>query len=69
MAGRMACAFCRRRKLKCNKELPKCQSCLKFGFDCEYVTPGTPGGMKKLEGERSSRVRQLESRLGSYQQR
>jgi len=68
MAGRMACAFCRRRKLKCNKELPKCQSCLKFGFDCEYVTPGTPGGMKKLEGERSSRVRQLESRLGRVEQ-
>ncbi|KAK0118715.1 hypothetical protein ONS95_007601 [Cadophora gregata] len=67
-AGRMACAFCRRRKLKCNKELPKCQSCLKFGFDCEYVTPGTPGGMKKLEGERSSRVRQLESRLGRVEQ-
>ncbi|KAL2064068.1 hypothetical protein VTL71DRAFT_4562 [Oculimacula yallundae] len=67
-ASRMACAFCRRRKLKCNKELPKCQSCLKFGFDCEYVTPGTPGGMKKIEGERSSRVRQLESRLGRVEQ-
>ncbi|KAL5322453.1 hypothetical protein ACEPPN_010426 [Leptodophora sp. 'Broadleaf-Isolate-01'] len=67
-AGRMACAFCRRRKLKCNKELPKCQSCLKFGFDCEYVTPGTPGGTKKLEGERSSRVRQLESRLVRVEQ-
>ncbi|CZT01207.1 uncharacterized protein RAG0_08943 [Rhynchosporium agropyri] len=66
--SRMACAFCRRRKLKCNKELPKCQSCLKFGFDCEYVAPGVPGGLRKVEGERSSRVRQLESRLGRVEQ-
>jgi hypothetical protein len=31
-----ACANCRRRKLKCSKELPKCQQCRKTGM------PGMP---------------------------
>jgi hypothetical protein len=32
---RMACALCRRRKLRCNRQLP-CDSCTRLGFDCLY---------------------------------
>ena len=61
--GRTACSFCRRRKLKCDRRSP-CESCQKFGFECEYagVSSGSPRPDVK-----SSRVRQLEDRLGQSQ--
>ena len=62
--GRMACSFCRRRKLKCDRRSP-CESCQKFGFDCEYA-PGSSSGNGRPD-VKSSRVRQLEDRLGQSQ--
>ena len=59
--GRMACSFCRRRKLKCDRRTP-CESCQKFGFDCKYAT-GISSGSSRPD-LKSSRVRQLEDRLG-----
>ena len=58
--GRTACSFCRRRKLKCDRRSP-CESCQKFGFECEYA--GISSGSSKPD-VKSSRVRQLEDRLG-----
>jgi hypothetical protein len=40
----------------------KCESCTKFGFDCEYA-PGILAGSSRSDAK-SSRVRQLEDRLG-----
>ncbi|KAH8783527.1 fungal-specific transcription factor domain-containing protein [Hyaloscypha sp. PMI_1271] len=59
--GRMACSFCRRRKLKCDRRTP-CESCQKFGFDCKYAA-GISSGSSRPD-LKSSRVRQLEDRLG-----
>jgi hypothetical protein len=59
--NRMACSFCRRRKLKCDRRSP-CESCQKFGFECEYA-PGISSGNGRPD-LKSSRVRQLEDRLG-----
>ncbi|KAE9367768.1 hypothetical protein N431DRAFT_494689 [Stipitochalara longipes BDJ] len=58
--GRTACSFCRRRKLKCDRRSP-CESCQKFGFECEYA--GISSGSSRPD-VKSSRVRQLEDRLG-----
>ncbi|KAL7419330.1 hypothetical protein Q5752_006168 [Cryptotrichosporon argae] len=32
-----ACAFCRRRKLRCSGERPACTSCVKYHKSCEYA--------------------------------
>ncbi|KAI1128669.1 fungal-specific transcription factor domain-containing protein [Nemania abortiva] len=31
----MSCRRCQKRKIRCNGELPRCQSCAKVGVDCE----------------------------------
>ncbi|KAK9257727.1 fungal-specific transcription factor domain-containing protein [Lipomyces tetrasporus] len=33
----MACDFCRRRKMKCDNQKPKCQNCEVYNKDCVYV--------------------------------
>ncbi|OXC70566.1 hypothetical protein AYX13_01043 [Cryptococcus neoformans] len=38
----MACKFCRRRKLRCSAERPKCSSCIKYKQECEYRTEERP---------------------------
>jgi Fungal Zn(2)-Cys(6) binuclear cluster domain len=43
---RMACALCRRRKLRCNRQLP-CDSCTRLGFDCVYEASKSQHGPKK----------------------
>lgn len=43
---RMACALCRRRKLRCNRQLP-CDSCTRLGFDCVYEAAKSQHGPKK----------------------
>ncbi|VEU20559.1 DEKNAAC101505 [Brettanomyces naardenensis] len=57
-----ACDSCRKRKLKCSKEYPKCSKCIAHGWDCVYSprtvrSPLTRAYLTKVE----SRVRQLES--------
>ncbi|KAH9208250.1 fungal-specific transcription factor domain-containing protein [Leptodontidium sp. 2 PMI_412] len=59
-SGRMACAFCRKRKLRCDRQLPKCESCQRFEYECEY---GPRKGLARKE-QKSSPVRRLEDRLG-----
>lgn len=42
-----ACDFCRRRKLKCSKELPRCSSCNKFNKECAYTPRQRPTPLTK----------------------
>lgn len=32
----ISCIECRRRKVKCNRQFPKCQNCIKKHYDCTY---------------------------------
>lgn len=57
-----ACDSCRRRKLKCSKEFPRCSKCIAHGWDCVYSprtvrSPLTRAYLTKVE----HRVAQLES--------
>ena len=61
---RMACSFCRKRKLRCNREMPKCDSCLKFGYECEYGPPREPSKREQKTGVNPSHVKKFEDRLG-----
>lgn len=52
-----ACDFCRRRKLKCSKLLPKCSSCIKFNRECVYTPRQKPAPLTKAY------VQQLQRRI------
>lgn len=57
-----ACHSCRKRKLKCSKEYPKCSKCSAHGWDCVYSpravrSPLTRAYLTKVE----NKVKQLES--------
>lgn len=41
-----ACNSCRRRKLRCSRELPACQHCRKTVSECHYETKRAKPGMK-----------------------
>ncbi|KAK1145245.1 hypothetical protein N8T08_004398 [Aspergillus melleus] len=41
-----ACNPCRRRKLRCSRELPTCQHCRKSAYDCLYEAKRAKPGMK-----------------------
>ncbi|KAH7309771.1 hypothetical protein B0I35DRAFT_440596, partial [Stachybotrys elegans] len=34
--ARYACTFCREKKIRCSRELPKCTSCRQWPGDCIY---------------------------------
>ncbi|ORY20914.1 hypothetical protein BCR39DRAFT_554526 [Naematelia encephala] len=51
----MACAFCRRRKLRCSGDRPECTSCVKYNKECEYGPATKVAKVKALE----SRIAQL----------
>ncbi|KAM0331312.1 hypothetical protein ACHAQA_002982 [Verticillium albo-atrum] len=42
----LACNCCRKRKLRCSREVPTCQQCRKTGSDCVYETKRAKPGMK-----------------------
>jgi hypothetical protein len=56
---RMACALCRRRKLRCNRQLP-CDSCTRLGFDCVYEAS------KSQQALRKHRVQKSDNPTGLY---
>lgn len=56
-----ACDFCRRRKLKCSKELPRCSSCIKFNKECAYTPRQRPPPLTKAY------VQQLKLRISSLE--
>ncbi|KAL3471595.1 fungal-specific transcription factor domain-containing protein [Aspergillus californicus] len=41
-----ACNTCRKRKLRCSRELPACQHCRRTAADCQYETKRGKPGMK-----------------------
>ncbi|KAG7054792.1 hypothetical protein JMJ77_0007266 [Colletotrichum scovillei] len=45
-AAALACNCCRRRKLRCSREVPTCQQCRKTGSDCIYQSKRSKPGMK-----------------------
>ncbi|KAF7366014.1 Fungal-trans domain-containing protein [Mycena venus] len=60
-----ACTNCRRRKIKCDAERPKCGHCTRsVGFqDCEYADDGGPTRTEKLQEQISlleARIEELE---------
>ncbi|KAH7357287.1 hypothetical protein BKA65DRAFT_224582 [Rhexocercosporidium sp. MPI-PUGE-AT-0058] len=42
----LACERCKRRKIKCDRSLPKCQTCLKTSRDCSYPLISNKPGPK-----------------------
>ncbi|KAL3462641.1 fungal-specific transcription factor domain-containing protein [Aspergillus heterothallicus] len=58
----VACNMCRRRKLRCSKEMPTCQQCKRIGSDCEYK------GAKGKPGLRAGAVENLHRRLTILEQ-
>ncbi|TEA13441.1 Citrinin biosynthesis transcriptional activator mrl3 [Colletotrichum sidae] len=45
-AAALACNCCRRRKLRCSREVPTCQQCRKTGSECVYESKRSKPGMK-----------------------
>jgi hypothetical protein len=37
--SRRGCVNCKRRKIKCQENLPECQNCHRLGLVCEYLLP------------------------------
>ncbi|KAL3421156.1 fungal specific transcription factor [Phlyctema vagabunda] len=55
-----ACAFCRRRKLRCDRLLPRCQSCIRLGQECNYIGQKSTKHRPRAE---PTHVEELEERL------
>jgi hypothetical protein len=56
--NRNACAICRGRKLRCDKEKRRCGVCLRLGKDCIYDE------VRKKSGPKENPLRELNIRLG-----
>lgn len=56
-----ACEFCKRRKLKCSAETPKCSACVRWNKDCIYGQKKQRSRVKVLE----DRLAELEKKLGN----
>ena len=57
-AKRIACVICRKRKLKCDGNRPKCATCSRLGHDCAYDE------VRRKSGPKRGYVKDLEARLG-----
>lgn len=64
---RLACDHCRERKVRCNREEPRCGRCTRLGHECKYTTPvkqhPSPMDVSKLLLTLHSRLEQTEARL------
>ncbi|KAI9371453.1 fungal-specific transcription factor domain-containing protein [Aspergillus egyptiacus] len=58
---RIACAVCRRRKLKCDGRKPSCGTCSRLSHECTYDE------VRKKSGPRRGYVKQLEARLAQVE--
>ncbi|KAJ5287418.1 hypothetical protein N7478_003104 [Penicillium angulare] len=67
---RPSCQGCRRRKLKCSRELPTCSQCNRLGSPCVYDTKRNKPGLKTGAVESlSRRIEVLEDALQEVQAR
>ena len=57
---RIACVICRKRKLKCDGNKPKCATCARLGHNCAYDE------VRRKSGPKRGYVKDLEARLGGY---
>ena len=57
---RIACVICRKRKLKCDGNKPKCATCARLGHNCAYDE------VRRKSGPKRGYVKDLEARLGWY---
>lgn len=55
---RIACVVCRKRKLKCDGNRPKCATCARLGHNCAYDEA------RRKSGPKRGYVKELEARLG-----
>ncbi|KAL4814869.1 fungal-specific transcription factor domain-containing protein [Aspergillus spinulosporus] len=58
---RIACAVCRRRKLRCDGRKPSCGTCSRLGHECTYDEA------RKKSGPKRGYVKQLEARLAQVE--
>ncbi|KAL4943344.1 hypothetical protein BDV06DRAFT_190028 [Aspergillus oleicola] len=58
---RIACAVCRRRKLRCDGRKPSCGTCSRLGHECTYDES------RKKSGPKRGYVKQLEARLAQVE--
>lgn len=67
ISKRLACDNCRERKVRCNREQPRCGRCTRLGHSCKYTTPGKQQSsqvdVSKLLLMLHSRLEQTEARL------
>ena len=56
---RIACVICRKRKLKCDGNRPKCSTCARLGHSCAYDEA------RRKSGPKRGYVKELEARLGT----
>ncbi|KAL8815257.1 MAG: hypothetical protein Q9223_005594 [Gallowayella weberi] len=58
---RVACAICRKRKLKCDGGRPKCGTCARLGHNCAYDE------VRRKSGPKRGYVKELEARLAQVE--
>ncbi|KIM94366.1 hypothetical protein OIDMADRAFT_87098, partial [Oidiodendron maius Zn] len=58
-----ACAFCRVRKLRCDKQVPKCSSCQRLGRECLYTLQRS---LQSRPRAKPTHVQSLEDRLRMF---
>ncbi|KAF8847788.1 hypothetical protein BDZ45DRAFT_698912 [Acephala macrosclerotiorum] len=64
----ISCVSCRRRKLKCDRQKPKCSTCTRLRHDCEYPERRRNLGSKRRNmKELEARLAQVETQLVSEQ--
>lgn len=59
----LACAVCRKKKVKCDGVQPSCSRCNSMGLACEYADPprkrGPPKGYVEVIENRAHRIESL----------
>ncbi|KAF1952717.1 hypothetical protein CC80DRAFT_479097 [Byssothecium circinans] len=59
--SKTVCLLCRQRKIRCNRKLPKCESCARANVECQYIV------VKNKPGLRAGYVSELEERLAKLE--
>lgn len=57
---RLACMICRKRKLRCDGNRPRCATCTRLGHDCAYDE------VRRKSGPKRGYVKALEERLSAF---
>lgn len=64
MAGALACHNCKRRKIKCDRQLPECAFCKERSQKCEYPSEARKPGPKPGTRKRSSLLSAISDKDG-----